>query len=63
MTRLNESESILVLDSLRKYRGIIHFTDTPRQLVQQIDQLVDKLQSYAVDTPTEYLKKHCDNCE
>ena len=45
MAKLTENESVLILDSMRKYRGIIRFTDTPKSLIQAIDQLVDKLHS------------------
>ena len=73
---LTENESVLILDSMRKYRGIIRFTDTPKSLIQAIDQLVDKL--YSQIEPNENGIKQvkevsheahdrngydCDNCE
>ena len=76
MAMLTEDEGVLILVSLRKYRGIIRFTCTPKLTIQAIDQLVDKLQDQ-INPSTNGIKHirkvgheahdrngyDCDNCE
>ena len=76
MAKLTENESVLILDSMRKYRGIVRFTDTPKSTIQEIDQLVDKMTSQ-LNTSKDAIKQirdiskeaegrnghDCQNCE
>ena len=69
MTKLTENESVLILDSMRKYRGIIKFTDTSKSTIQEIDDLVDKMISL-LDENNNIVKEAlgrngytCKNCE
>ena len=44
MARLTENESVIVLDSLRKYRGIVKLTDTPKAIIQELDTIIQKIE-------------------
>ena len=74
MAQLTETESVLILDSLRKYRGIIRLADTPKSMIQELDNLIEKITPAEPTTAdihnTQFLKEEstrngvsCSNCE
>ena len=76
MARLTENESVIVLDSLRKYRGIGKFTDTPKSIIQELDTIIQKIEpqecepTTADDYNAKWMKEEetrngasCINCE
>ena len=73
MARLTENESVIVLDSLRKYRGIVKLTDTPKSIIQELDTIIQKIEcepTTADDYNAKWMKEEetrngasCINCE
>jgi hypothetical protein len=74
MAQLTETESVLILDSLRKYRGIIRLADTPKSMIQELDNLIEKITPAEPTTAdihnAQFLKEEstrngvsCSNCE
>jgi len=74
MARLTENESVLVLDSLRKYRGIVKLADTPKSIIRELDSLIEKITPSEPTTADTHNAKwlaeesdrngvSCNNCE